>query len=294
MVALDHDSAARACLAFGRLAEAVRRSSLGRLWLHHETARVVAELFSRGAQPMSPDDLLALTANITDGLPNLEEAAARRFWLDALNLWTEGEHANAETRSFTEAVTMLRDLRLGGIAPGELSMQVPVLLAPLADAVLPSVSLALPSEEEDVTAVFPRRLAAACEAGHARLVALERDFARWRSLLPDARSDSRLEDSLVLLGTVHALTPRYVGDSLGLTRQASARLLRRLADLGIVRKATKRKRWLIYLASNAVSTPRIPESTIKEPASSIDTARVDHVLEEAYAALDRATRHDAI
>lgn len=242
---------------------------------------------------MSPEDLLALTANAGEGMANVEQAAARRFWLEALGHWTNPDHLNGGSTTYTEVITALRNLRVGGISPGELALQAPVHMGALVDAILPSVSLALPAEDDDFDSAFPLALAAACEAGRARLLALERDFARWQSLLPNARSDSRLDDALVLLGTVHALTPRFVGESLSLTRQASARLLRRLADLGIVRKATKRKRWLIYLAENAAPAAMILEST-RAPSKEtvIDTARVDRVLEEAYAALDRATRRD--
>ncbi|MEO1656206.1 MAG: hypothetical protein AAFR65_00665 [Pseudomonadota bacterium] len=289
-----HTDWAGAGLALGRLSEAVRRSKLGRLWLHHETARVVAQLFSRGAQPMAPEDLLALTAHVGDRIPSLEESAARRFWSEALALWTKTAPTDDAPQSFGDTVRVLEELRSGGMSAGELAMEAPLHFRALIGAALPSISLALPSDDTGLTEAFPPALAARCQEGLAHLEALERDFARWRSLLPEARSDSRLEDTLVLLGTVHALTPRYVGDSLGLTRQASARLLKRLADFGIVRKATKRQRWLIYMAENAAPAGIVPETTSNERADLVDTARVDQVLEDAYAALDRAVRQDSL
>lgn len=294
MNSFQDETWAQAGLAIGRLSEAVRRSELGRLWLHHETALVVSRLFSRGAQPIAPEELLALTAQIGDGIPTVEEAAARGFWSDALTVWTRASADDRETISLTTATATLQKLRAGGMSSGELAIEAPLHLAKAIGGVLPSVSLALPPEDMPLLPAFPKALRDECIEGLRRLEGLERDFARWQSLLPGARSDSRLEDTLVLLGTVHALTPRYVGDSLGLTRQASARILRRLADLGVVRKATKRQRWLVYLAENAAPAGIAPETTIGAPGNMIDTARVDEVLQEAYAALDRAARQDIV
>jgi len=281
-------------LALGRLAEAVRRSKLGRLWLHHETALLVSRLFSRGAQPMAPEDLLALTAQVGGGVLSVEEAAARRFWSDALAVWSQRSLNLERSGSLTDAMGSVSELRTGGISAGELAIEAPIHMAGALGVILPSISLALPPEGVPLGAAYPKALATQGREGLARLENLERDFSRWQALLPESRSDSRLEDALVLLGTVHALTPRYVGDSLGLTRQASARILRRLSDLGVVRKATKRQRWLVYLAENAAPAGIVPETTSNIAAPAIDTARVDDVLEEAYAALDRAARQDPV
>jgi DNA-binding transcriptional regulator LsrR (DeoR family) len=93
------------------------------------------------------------------------------------------------------------------------------------------------------------------------------------------------------LGTLHALTPRYVAETLGVTRQAAARLLRKLEEAGIVRQAAQRQRWLNYIAENAAPTGLVPETT--NPAlegGGVDVEAIENVLEKAYAALDRAAR----
>lgn len=243
---------------------------------------------------MAPEDLLALTAQVGGGVLSVEEAAARRFWSDALSVWSRKSLHLDITDKLSDSIETISELRTGGMSAGELATEAPMHMAGALGVILPSVSLALPPEGVPLIETYPKALASHAKEGLGRLENLERDFSRWQSLLPEARSDSRLEDALVLLGTVHALTPRYVGDSLGLTRQASARILRRLSDLGVVRKATKRQRWLVYLAENAAPAGIVPETTRSSAAPAIDTARVDEVLEEAYAALDRAARQDPV
>ncbi|NNU17375.1 hypothetical protein HK107_13670 [Parvularcula sp. ZS-1/3] len=279
-------------LAIGRLSAAVDRSSLRALWLSHETARVVSRLFSRGAAPISAPELLGMAAGLPGDMPSVEEAAARRFWTQALRLWSP-RVAMEPSATVPEITNRLRHLSEEGLPPGDLALETPLRLAAASLWPLPSAALALPPEgHESWEMAFVPALIEELEGAHERLRSIERDFGRWRSLLPPARSDSRLGDAVVLLGTAHALTPRYVGDALGLTRQASARLLKRLESLGIVKRATARQRWLIYLAAN-VPAPVVPEITKNEPARElVDMSEIDRVLENAYAALDKTARLD--
>lgn len=179
--------------------------------------------------------------------------------------------------------------------PGDLTLEAPVMFSDLTGQPLPSVALALPpSEKREVWPdLFMRGLARASNEGLQRLNQLERDFARWQSALPTSRSDSRAADAVVLLGTMHALTPRYIAETLGMTRQAAARILKRLEDYGIVRKATNRQRWLIYLADNisaaATQEGMIPESTQRPQ---VELEAIDRVLGDAYDALDRTLKRD--
>jgi len=284
----DSDAAA---WALGRLSMAVERSPLRSLWLAHETATVVARLFSRGVEPMSVEDVLRLSSGMAEQVPSINEAAAKRFWGQAMRLWRPRVTATP-LATIPEVTNHLSELAIGEMPAGDLALESPLRMGAVTGWALPSVVLALPpSDQEDWRSAFFNGLAGAAETGLQRLEYLERDFARWQSLLPDARSDSRLGDAVVLLGTLHALSPRYVSDALGLTRQASARLLKRLEGLGIVRKATKRQRWIIYLAANASRDTDVPEDTKADSVPDvIDTSQIDRVLDDAYRALDRSLR----
>lgn len=277
----------------GRLSMAVERSPLRALWLAHETAQVVARLFSRGVEPMSVEDVLLLASGMTETLPSIHEAAAKRFWGQAMRLWRP--RVSYEVHSnIPEVTNQLAALAAGDMPPGDLALEAPLRFGSITGWSLPSVVLALPpSEDEAWQEGFLANLSQACHDGLERLVGLERDFRRWQSLLPDTRSDSRLGEAVVLLGTLHALSPKYVGDSLGLTRQASARLLRKLEGLGIIRKVAKRQRWLVYLAENASADDRVPEITNRLDEPVIDTANIDKVLEDAYRALDKSLKIDS-
>jgi hypothetical protein len=264
------------------------------LWLHHETARVVATLFSRGAAPLEASDLLALAAYLPTGVPSVEEAAARQFWVTATRAWQTRSEREAPA-NILEITNALGELHAADMAPGELALDAPLRMAAVSFWPLPGVALALPGSQrrEDFETALLRGLIRESTIGHTRLLALERDFRRWNAALPDTRSDSRLQDALVLLGTLHALTPRYVAETLNLTRQASARLLRRLEVLGIVRQAAARQRWLCYVAENALGARHVPKTTNPaEPVGGVDIAGIEDVLERAYAALDRASRRD--
>lgn len=294
MSSLEPSQWASCGLAIGRLSAAIERSPLRSLWLSHETARVVSRLFSRGAAPISAAELLGMAAGLPGEMPSVEEAAARRFWSQASRLWSP-RVAMEPSQTVPEITNRLRSLSEQGLPPGDLALETPLRLAAASLWPLPSAALALPPEgHKDWATAFVTALIEELEGAHERLRSLERDFGRWRSLLPPARSDSRLSDAVVLLGTVHALTPRYVGEALGLTRQASARLLKRLESLGIVKRATARQRWLIYLAEN-VPASIVPEITKEEPARElVDMAEIDRVLENAYAALDKTSRMDTV
>ena len=285
-------SAIDAAWHVGRLSMAVERSPLRSLWLAHETAQVVARLFSRGVEPMSAEDVLLLASGMTETLPSIHEAAAKRFWGQAMRLWRP--RVTVETISNVPEVTnQLAALAAGDMPPGDLALEAPLRFGAATGWSLPSIVRALPSAEEEAWhELFLSELSGACADGLERLVALERDFRRWQSLLPDRRSDSRLGEAVVLLGTLHALSPKYVGDSLGLTRQAAARLLRKLEALGIVRKVTKRQRWLVCLAEHASHEEKIPVATNDNEDFAIDTASIDKVLEDAYRALDKSLKDD--
>lgn len=286
--------AATAGYALGRLAMAVDRSPLRPLWTSHETARVVATLFSRGADPIGAETLLALGAGLPGDRGSITEAAAQRFWHQALQLWRPRVAADPQA-TIPEITNELAALARGDLAPGEMALEAPWRMAAATGWSLPPVALALPPSDTETgwEAAFIGGLVPAADESRERLEGLERDFRRWLERLPRARSDSRLRDALVLLGTMHALTPRYLGESLGLTRQAAARLLKRLERLGIVRQATRRKRWLVYLAENAAAGSAVPENTTETPGE-LDMAigDIDRVLDDAYRALDRAMRRD--
>ncbi|MEM9810751.1 MAG: hypothetical protein AAF788_05945 [Pseudomonadota bacterium] len=294
MMSLSSDLIAQAGFRMGALTEAVGRSPLRALWCNHEAARVVARLFTRGAEPLTPEDLLALVAEVPSGVPSLERAAARRFWRQGLTAWRQPVDPSANN-SVVSLASELADLALEGLPPGDMALEAPLRAAALTGWPLPPVSLAVGPEstKDDFMAQFLKRLGQECHGSLERLRGLERDFERWRAQLPDRRSDSRLEETLVLLGTVHALTPRYVAETLGVTRQGSARLLRKLEDLGIIHRGTSRQRWIIYLAENAAPSSIIPKTTRRSDHKRIDTAQMDAVLEQAYAALDRAVRRDS-
>ncbi|GGY51013.1 hypothetical protein GCM10007148_19820 [Parvularcula lutaonensis] len=234
-----------------------------------------------------------MAAGVPSGAPSVEEAAARRFWGGALRLWRP-RLTREPVANVPEITNQIARLLAEGLPPGDLAMETPLRVAALTGWPLPCSALALPREDApDWQAAFVTGLAEEARQSLLRLQALERDFGRWRSLLPPTRSDSRLEEAVVLLGTVHALTPRYVGQTLGLTRQAAARLCKRLEGLGIVRKATSRKRWLVYLAENATSLQAVRENTTDIPTgAAVDVEEIDRVLESAYAALDRSVKRD--
>ena len=294
MSATPSDLSMAAAFNVGRLSMAVERSPLRPLWLSHETARVVATLFSRGVEPMSPDDLLILGAGLAGGTPSIGEAAARRFWTQALRLW-KPRVAAEPVATIPEVTKTLARLAHGDIPPGDLALEAPMRMAAVTGWALPSVALALPPSPSGVSweEAFLKRLALEAASGLDRLVALERDYGRWLSRLPETRSDSRLRDAVVLLGTMHALTPRYVVEALGLTRQAAARLLRRLETLGIIRQGAERQRWLIYVAENVGPAALVPEITsdtrVLDPS---DLQDIDRVLDAAYRVLDRSMRRD--
>lgn len=271
---------------------AVERSKLRQLWVSHETARVVAQLYSRGAAPMSAEELLAAAAGLPGTQPTVEQNAARRFWSMALRLW-QSRVSLGPTQTVPEITKALHELARQGMPPGDFALEAPLRAAALTGFSLPCVAAALPRGDDDHWGErFLVRLGREADEALERLIALERDFGRWHALLPKSRADSRIADALVLLGTTHALTPRYIGDALGLTRQASARLLRQLEGYGIVRKATERKRWLIYIAEN-VAGSIVPETTIEiSRQDDIDVEAIDRVLADAYAALDRTVRRD--
>lgn len=292
----SHDPAllARCGFTLGRLSEAAERSVLRSLWLNHETARVVARLFSRGAAPMAPEDLLAMAAGVPGPMPSVEEAAARRFWGLALRLWSP-RVSRAPGASVPEITNQLHGLARDGMPAGDLALETPLRLAQVTGWSLPSAALALPpGDHERWESSFLAAVTAEAEGSLERLQGLERDFARWQGRLPQLRSDSRLLDAVVLLGTTHALTPKYLTETLGLTRQAAARLLKRLEGLGIVRRATARQRWIVYVAEN-LGIAAVPENTRStDRPDSIDTEAIDRALESAYAALDKAVRKDRL
>ncbi|MEM9839706.1 MAG: helix-turn-helix domain-containing protein [Pseudomonadota bacterium] len=292
MNTISSSAMGEASFALGRLAMAVDRSPLRSLWLSHETARVVATLFSRGVEPISPETLLAMSAGLPTGSHSINEAAARRFWGQALRLW-RSRVAVEPTGTVPEITNLLADLSRGDIPPGDLALEAPLRMASLTCWALPCIALALPGADrtEPFDEAFISGLGRESAAALSRLEALERDHSRWVSALPSARSDSRLRDAVVLLGTMHALTPRYVVETLGLTRQAAARLLRKLESLGIVRQQAERQRWLVYVAENAARS--VPENTSPAPDLDIsDVQAIDRALDAAYQALDRSLRRD--
>lgn len=292
MVDGERELASRCGFALGRLCEAIGRSPLRPLWLSHETARVVARLFSRGAAPLSAETLLGMVAGLPSGMPSIEEAAARRFWGIAQRLWRPMV-SREPSGSIPEITNTLRGLAGEGLPIGDLALETPVRLAAQTRWPVPAAALALPPPEagDAWRDRFMAGLAEEAEGARQRLEGLERDFGRWLSLLPETRADSRLRDAVVLLGTTHALTPRYLVEALGLTRQGAARLLRRLEAAGIVRQATRRQRWIIYLAENAAGSLGVRESTTASALPSpMDTSEIDRALEGAFAALDRSMK----
>ncbi|MEM1381375.1 MAG: MarR family transcriptional regulator [Pseudomonadota bacterium] len=280
--------------ALGRLAAAVERSPIRALWLNHETAQVVATLYSRGVEPMRAESLLALSAGLTDSNPSINTAAARRFWGQALRLWRT-RVTTTPAASIPDITNALRAMSEGDMPAGDLALEAPLRMGLVTGWALPSVALALPPEDSGPrwSEAFFRLVTERCIEGLARLEQLERDYARWLQALPASRSDSRLRETVVLLGTIHALTPRYLVDALGLTRQAAARLLRQLEDLGIVRQRASRQRWLIYLAENAQPFESVPENTIILPTDEKALDEIDRVLDAAYRVLDRSMRRDS-
>jgi hypothetical protein len=275
----------------GRLSAALDRSPLRRLWLAHETAVLVSELYSRGASPISADALMALGAGVPGRRLDVADRAAQRFWSQALRLW--GGRVTREPASFVPEITKeVEALVKEGMPAGDLALEAPLRLAQQTGWPLPCAARSLPSGEAgpDWRTSFVDRLADEAGKSERRLMTLERDFSRWQGALPAMRADSRLGDALVLLGTFHALTPRYVAETLGLTRQAAARLLRRLEEIGVIRRAVERQRWIIYLAENISGPAAVPDRTNPAPPPEIDTDAIDRVLDDAYRALSKATR----
>jgi hypothetical protein len=285
---------ADASLRIGRLAAAAQRSPLYPLWVSHETGNAVASLFSRGAAPIEPWELMALAAGLPGKRTSIEDNAARRFWVRARRLWATPV-CDEPVSNVPEITKELHDLQAEGLPPGDLALEAPLRLAKASCIPLPCGAAALPPGEADQwqTAHLASLSQAAAES-HERLVRLERDFARWQSLLPPIRGDSRLRETLVLLGTTYSLTPGFVAETLGVTRQAAARLLRQLEELGVVQQMARRQRWLVYLARNP-GAPMIPESTTRhrgENPMPIDMSAMDEVLDQAYAAIDRSVRRE--
>ncbi|MCQ8185472.1 hypothetical protein [Parvularcula maris] len=285
---------AEASLALGRLSSAAERSPLYPLWISHETGITVAHLFSRGAAPIEPWELMALAAGLPGARPSLEENAARRFWARARRLWSV-RVTDRPLASVPEITNELFRLSREGMPPGDLALEAPLRLARSTCIPLPCCAAAMPSPEEEAwSIVILEGLKDAAERSYDRLLQLEWDFARWQAALPDARGDSRLGDVLVLLGTTYSLSPRFVAETLKITRQAAARLLRRLEEAGVVQQMAQRQRWLVYLATN-LGAPSVRESTTATTAQirpTVDTASLDRVLEQAYAALDRNIRRE--
>lgn len=293
MIRLEPSRLLQTGYTLGQLAAAVDRSPLRSLWLSHETARVVARLYSRGAAPVSAEELLALGAGVQANVPSVEVGAARRFWGRALRLWRVRVSAEP-LATILEITNQLAGFVREDMPPGDLALEAPMRVGAQTGWALPSAALALPPQDtpewEDA---FLVRLGDEAADSLERLRGLERDFARWLSLLPETRSDSRLREAVVLLGTVHALTPRYLTETLGLTRQAAARLLRKLEELGIIRQAVRRQRWIIYLAENAAPAGLVPETTSASQGEALrDLGDIDSVLERAYRAIDRSVRRD--
>jgi hypothetical protein len=285
-----------ASLRLGRLAASVERSPVGALWRSRETALAVSKLFSRGAAPIAPWELMELAAGLSSSAPRIEENAARRFWVDAGRLWSRPP-STARGPTIPEITKELQALQAEGMPPGDLAVEAPLRLAEAAGLSVPSLAAAIPPEaSSDWQGAMMAAIAAEAEASYERLLRLEQDFSRWSRALPPRREDSRLGDVLVLLGTTYSLTPRFVVEALGVTRQAAARLLRQLEEAGIVEQAARRQRWLIYLASNT-GRPGVPDSTRRSTLREIEpisTEAIDETLSKAYAALERTVRWDAL
>jgi len=243
---------------------------------------------------MAPEDLLALAAGIPGLSPSVNARAAQRFWGQATRLWRTRVGREPQG-NVLEITNLLAGLSQQGMPPGDLALEAPLRMAQLTGWSLPAVAMSLPPEEagDRWQPMMLANLAEELATSHERLIGLERDFHRWLSLLPESRTDSRLTDAVVLLGTVHALTPRYLVESLGLTRQAAARILRKMEGLGIITQATKRQRWIIYMAQNAVKNTNVPETTRDGiELGNVDVENIDKVLDQAFAALDRTMKRE--
>ena len=155
-------------------------------------------------------------------------------------------------------------------------------------------------EQEPMTLWLRRALSSlAKEAKEAasRLADLQTQHHAWhqRLLRESLRGHSRMPLVLDLLAATPVVSAGLAAKHLGCTPQASGRMLRHLADLGIVSEATATSRWKVYLAGDLaladVETARADEPLVlSDPLPSVDHHAIEATLTDLFADLDRLER----
>ncbi|MEM8952424.1 MAG: helix-turn-helix domain-containing protein, partial [Pseudomonadota bacterium] len=156
------------------------------------------------------------------------------------------------------------------------------------------------AEQEPMTLWLCRALSSlakeATEAA-ARLADLQAQHRAWhqRLLREGLRGHSRLPLVLDLLAATPVVSAGLVAKHLDCTPQAAGRMLRQLAELGIVSEATATSRWKVYLAgdlaSTDVETARADEPLVfSDPLPSVDHQAIEATLTDLFADLDRLER----
>ena len=155
-------------------------------------------------------------------------------------------------------------------------------------------------EQEPMTLWLSRVLSSlAKEAKEAasRLADLQTQHQAWhqRLLREGLRGHSRMPLVLDLLAATPVVSAGLVAKHLDCTPQAAGRMLRQLAELGIVSEATTTSRWKVYLAGDLAladgeSAGADEPLVLSEPLPSVDHQAIEATLTDLFVDLDRLER----
>ena len=159
------------------------------------------------------------------------------------------------------------------------------------------------AEQEPATLWLSRALSALAKEAKeaaARLADLPAQHQAWhqRLLREGLRGHSRMPLVLDLLAATPLVSAGLVAKHPGCAPQAAGRMLRQLAELGIVSEATATSRWKVYLAGDLVladvKTARADEPLVlSEPLPSVDHQVIETTLSDLFADLARLERRAA-
>jgi hypothetical protein len=237
-----------------------------------------------GAVSEERDGLAALADRLADG--------AVTDGVPALLAIPAGLRHAAASRRLPPGLTRLA-LPLALQRAGLLSKAAPALIG----GRLPLGATRAQSDGLPVTAWLVRclsALAAEAKAASRRLDALFRQHRAWQERLATAglRRHARAPLVLDLLTATPVVSASLAARHLDCSSAGAGEILRRLADLGIVREATARARWKIYLATDLVPVDRRrPEATSaiapSLPLPTLDPDLLGTTLDRLLADLER-------